>query len=118
MAIQKKSGYQNRQSKKEKDLAQRKFESKLIPEYIANIPNVEIEKINHDLIHHRGDYVRNGQLASKANDIRKAEATKKRAAIREKYLINDDSKTRKLKIEAIAYNENVSISTASRWFKD
>lgn len=117
MSIQKKSGYQNRKAKQEKDAAQRKFESLPTPKYIANIPSEEIEKINRDLIHHKDDYIRNAQSASKANDIRKAKAIKKREMVRKKYLIDNNS-AKRLSLKVIAANENISISTASRWLKD
>lgn len=117
MTIKKKSGYKNRKFKKERDAAEREFASIPIPEYIATIPSEEIEEINQDLIHHKGDYVRNGQSASKANDIRKAEALKKREMVRKKYLTDSDL-TKRLPLKVIAANENISISTASRWLKD
>lgn len=117
MAIQKKSGFQNRKAKKEKDVAQRKFESKPIPKYIKNIPREEIEEINRDLTYHKGHYVRSSQSASKANDIRKSEAMEKREKVRKKYLVDGGSNKRP-PLKVIAANEKISINTASRWLKD
>jgi hypothetical protein len=110
MAIKKKSGYKNRKSKKERDAAEREFASIPIPEYLTTIPS---EEINQDLIFHKGDYVRSGQLASKANDIRKAEALKKREMVRKKYR-TDGNLTKRPPLKVIAANVKMAHQLAMK----
>ena len=113
MVIRKKSGYQNKKSRKEKGATQRKFEAIPAPGYLSNIPRDEIQRINQDLINHIHHQLREMQSASSANQKKSCAAKIRCEELRKKYP-NLIYKGKKVSPKFIADAENISLSTVYR----
>lgn len=117
MHTKKKSGFQSRKAKKEKDAAQKAFEDLPTPKYITNISAEEIQKINRDLIYHRDHEARSMQSASTSNKKKSAAAKEKCEALHKKYpnLIHNG---KRVSAKFIAEVEGISLSTVYRCLKN
>lgn len=112
----KKSGFQNRKAKKDKDAAQKAFKSLPEPTYITNISAEEIHKINEELTHHRGYEARSIQSASMANK-KKSDAAKARCETLRKKYTNLTHNGKRVSAKFIADAEKMSLSTVYRCLK-
>lgn len=113
MAIRKKSGYQNKKIRKEKDVAQREFESMTAPNRISDMSRDEIHRINQDLINHTHHQIREMQSTSSANQKKSYAAKIRCEELRKKYP-NLTYKGKKISVKFIADAENMSLSTVYR----